>query len=96
MTTEQLSPDTPITELFEAYPFLVDFLVSYRLQYGLLESKRERPELITAATIRQFAELGELAPDKLIADIGAEIARRADTVGRFDDEDDAFVIDLEQ
>jgi len=71
----KLSSDTSINELLKAYPFLVDFLVAYNPQYGLLKNKVMRVTLGKIATLEKVAGIGGVPLDTLIKDITVEIEK---------------------
>lgn len=69
----KLSSDTSINELLKAYPFLVDFLVAYNPQFGMLKNKVMRATVGKRATLKKVAGIGGVPLDTLIKDIAAEI-----------------------
>ena len=73
----KLSSQTSIHELIKTYPFLVDFLVAYNSQFGLLKSKVMRATIGKMATLKQVAGIGGVPLDQLIEDIAAEIENRS-------------------
>jgi DUF438 domain-containing protein len=56
----KLTPQTPINDLVEKYPFLVDFLASKNPKFGLLGSKIMRATLGRVATLENAASIGLL------------------------------------
>ncbi|MFC1715846.1 DUF438 domain-containing protein [Candidatus Poribacteria bacterium] len=78
MTKEsiEIAPSTKINDLLNAYPFLVDFLVAYNSQFGMLKDKVMRATVGKMATLEKVAGIGDVPVDTLIKDIIAEIEAR--------------------
>ncbi|MBF0506588.1 MAG: PAS domain-containing protein [Nitrospirae bacterium] len=69
----ELSAGTRIDDLLNKYPFLMDFLIKQSPKFKLLQSTVMRKTVGKVATLAQAASIGDLATDKLISDIAAEI-----------------------
>jgi len=72
----KISSKTTISQLLNAYPFLVDFLVGYNPKFELLKNKVMRATIGKMATLKRVAGIGEIPLDTLIKDIAAEIENR--------------------
>ena len=76
----KLSSKTSINELLKKYPFLVDFLVDYNSQFGMLKNRVMRATVGKVATLKKIAGIGGLSVGVLIKDIAAEIEKRTGDV----------------
>ncbi len=72
----KLTAKTSIHELTEAYPFMVEFLVTYNPKYSLLKSKVARATMGRVATLEKVASIGEVGLGDLVEAIRAEVQRR--------------------
>ncbi len=72
----EITPSTKINDLLNAYPFLVDFLVAYNPQFGLLKNRVMRATVGKMATLEKIAGIGGVPVGTLIKDIAAEIEKR--------------------
>ena len=71
----EIGPETRLGELFERYPYLIDYLKDYRPEFRKLANPLLRKSLGAVATVKAAAALGDVAPDRLAADIAGEVAR---------------------
>jgi hypothetical protein len=71
-----LTTSTKIHQLLKAYPFLEEFLVQYNHKFEALRSKAMRATVGRVASLKMVASIGEVALDRLLADIAAEIERQ--------------------
>ncbi len=73
----EITADTKIEALLQEYPFLLDFLVGKSERFKDLENPVMRQTLGQVATLRHVAAVVGLEVDTLVAEIAAEVARRA-------------------
>ena len=72
----KISSKTTISQLIDAYPFLVDFLVGYHPKFKLLKNKMMRATMGKMATLKRVAGIGEVPLGTLIMGIATEIEKQ--------------------
>ncbi len=72
----KISPKTKIFQLLDAYPFLLDYLVSYNPEFKKLKSPILRNTLGRVATLEAAAKMAGVDLQKLMEDINTEIERQ--------------------
>lgn len=87
----KLSPKISINELLKKYPFLVDFLVGYNSQFGMLKNRVMRATVGKVATLKKIAGIGGIPVNVLIKDIAAEIEKRTGDVVEMEIEKEAEI-----
>lgn len=87
----EIGASTKINDLLDAYPFLVDFLVAYNSQFGMLKNKVMRATIGRRATLKQIAGIGGTELSVLIKDIVAEIEKRTGDVAETEIEKEAGI-----
>lgn len=70
-----LSAKTTISELLKAYPFLIDFLVSYNPKFGMLRNRIMRATMGKMATMKRVAGIGEVPLAQLLEDLAGAIEK---------------------
>ncbi len=73
----QITRDTKVHDLLEAYPFLLDHLTSLRPEFAKLRNPVLRNTVARVAALSTVAEMGEMDVDELIASIEKQIALHA-------------------
>lgn len=68
-----ISPKTTISQLLDAHPFLLNYLVAYNPKFELLKKKVMRATMGKVATLERVAGIGGIPLDTLIKDIALEI-----------------------
>ena len=69
----EISPKTTISQLLDAYPFLLDYLAAYNPRFELLKKKVMRATMGKMATLERVAGIGGIPLDTLMKDIAVEI-----------------------
>lgn len=70
-----LTPSTPVRQLLEDHPFLLDFLPRLNPRFKLLENPTLRATAARFATLKKVAEVGGLPVEDLMEAIEGEIRR---------------------
>ena len=70
-----IKADTRLKDLLDAYPYLVEFISEYRSEFAKLRNPVLRRTVGRVATLENVAEMGDVDPKALVADIAAEVAR---------------------
>ncbi|RJQ55987.1 MAG: DUF438 domain-containing protein [Actinobacteria bacterium] len=73
----ELTAKTTIKSLLKEHPYLLDFLIEYRPEYGKLANPVLRASLGAVATLEMVAEMGNVPLEQLMSDIRSEIERHA-------------------
>lgn len=75
----QLTPKTRISDLIEAYPFLVDFLQEVSPKFSMLKNPMLRKTVAKAAGLSQAAAIGGVPLEDLIRRISEKIRKETGT-----------------
>lgn len=70
----EISPNTSIHELIEAYPFLADFLAEFNPRFALLKNPVMRATAGRVATLRKASEMGGVDLEELMDAIRKEVS----------------------
>jgi uncharacterized protein len=73
-----LTPKTKLFDLFDKYPFLLDWMAEYAPHFSKLKNPVLRNTVGRMATIEVASTMGDVPLDKLIKDIRAEIEKHSD------------------
>ena len=72
-----LTADSPLHDLLEEFPFLVEFLGEFNPKFAMLKNPEMRATAGRFATLGMVAGMGGMALDELIGAIEQEIRRQA-------------------
>ncbi|MDP2232629.1 MAG: DUF438 domain-containing protein, partial [Actinomycetota bacterium] len=73
----QITRDTKVHDLIEAYPFLLDHLASLRPEFAKLRNPVLRNTVARVASLAAVAEMGDMDVDELIGSVEKHIALHA-------------------
>jgi len=82
----KISSKTTISQLLDAFPFMVDFLVHYNPKFSLLKNKMMRASMGKIATLKRVSGIGDVPLSKLIKDIAAEIEKQTGEIVEMEEE----------
>jgi uncharacterized protein len=71
----QITRETKVHDLLEAYPYLLDFLADLKPEFAKLRNPVLRNTVARVASLATVAEMGEMGVDELIDAVTSEIAR---------------------
>jgi hypothetical protein len=74
----EITPDTKIKALLDAYPSLAEYLIGYDPAFTKLRNTVLRNTVLRVASVADAANMADVDVDRLVADLHAEVARVSD------------------